>query len=424
MPDTAGTSTGAGRSRPDGRAPWLPAPDTVRRTAAVGLGAAVAVLVGVDGSPGWQVARVAAVAAWTVLVVVVVERDGWGTPLGAATGAVGLAVTVGFAPHLLRGGLTTTSAATAVLGVSSVVLLVSSTRSLLRGRRLPWRLVGWAAALLGSVLAVLVVAPAVLATNVAPTELGETPEGRGLRALDVTITTADGVDLAGWYVPSTDGAAVVLRHGAGSTRSDVLDQAEVLARHGYGVLMLDARGHGASGGRAMDFGWYGDADIAAGTSFLAQRADVEPGRIGLVGMSMGGEEAIGAAGSDPRVRAVVAEGATARTASDKDWLSDEHGVRGALQEQIERLQYGLTDLLTSASPPRSLRGAVEASDARFLLVAAGEVADETASARHIASGAPDRVEVWTVPGASHTGGLATAPQEWARRVVGFLDAHL
>jgi hypothetical protein len=29
--------------------------------------------------------------------------------------------------------------------------------------------------------------------------------------------------------------------------------------------MLDARGHGESGGRAMDFGWFGDADIAAAT---------------------------------------------------------------------------------------------------------------------------------------------------------------
>ena len=55
--------------------------------------------------------------------------------------------------------------------------------------------------------------------------------------------------LAGWYAPSRNGAAVVLLHGAGSTRSNVLDEAVVLAEHGYGVLMLDARGHGESAGR-------------------------------------------------------------------------------------------------------------------------------------------------------------------------------
>ena len=51
---------------------------------------------------------------------------------------------------------------------------------------------------------------------------------------------------------------------------------------------------------------------------------------------MGGEEAIGASASNDLIRAVVAEGATARTAADKGWLSDEYGLRGVLQEQIER----------------------------------------------------------------------------------------
>ena len=38
--------------------------------------------------------------------------------------------------------------------------------------------------------------------------------------------------------------------------------------------------------------------------------------------------------------------------------------------------------------------------------------------------APSRVEVWTVPGAGHTGGLTTDPAEWEDRVVGFLEQHL
>ena len=107
-------------------------------------------------------------------------------------------------------------------------------------------------------------------------------------------------------------AAVVLLHGAGSTRSSVLDHAVVLANHGYGVLLFDARGHGRSGGRAMDFGWYGDKDVTAAVSFLQTRPDVDDDLIAAVGLSMGGEEAIGAAASDRRIRAVVAEGATHR----------------------------------------------------------------------------------------------------------------
>ena len=115
-------------------------------------------------------------------------------------------------------------------------------------------------------LVTFVVGPAVAATNVPRPEIGATPASAGLAYQDVTLTTADGVRLAGWYVPSSNGAAVVLRHGAGSTRSNVLPEAEVLARHGFGVLLVDARGHGQSDGRAMDFGWHGDADIDAANS--------------------------------------------------------------------------------------------------------------------------------------------------------------
>ena len=49
---------------------------------------------------------------------------------------------------------------------------------------------------------------------------------------NVRLRTGDGVSLAGWYVPSVNRAAVVLLHGAGSTRSNVLPQAAVLAPPG------------------------------------------------------------------------------------------------------------------------------------------------------------------------------------------------
>ena len=184
------------------------------------------------------------------------------------------------------------------------------------------------------------------------------------------MTTDDGVRLAGWYLPSTNRAAVVLLHGAGSTRSDVLDEAAVLAAHGFGVLMIDARGHGDSDGRAMDFGWHGDADIAAATGYLADRPRRRPTahrRGGHVDGWRGGASA--PAATNRLIRAVVAEGATARSAADEAWLSDEFGVRGLVQEQLERLQDVVTDALTDASVPTSMREAVETSgDTRYLLI--------------------------------------------------------
>jgi fermentation-respiration switch protein FrsA (DUF1100 family) len=343
--------------------------------------------------------------------------------VGVAAGALLVATGVGLVPHLLE--RTPLGVVAVVLAVGGLVLVVLGSRRLLRGRRRSMQVGGGVVVGLLVAVTAWLVAPSIAATNVPPSDLGAVPLDRGLAANDVVVTTADGVRLAGWFLPSGNGAAVVVLHGAGSTRSDVLDQAAVIHRHGYGVLMIDARGHGESTGRAMDFGWYGDLDITAATGYLAGQDEIDPARIGVVGMSMGGEEAIGATAADPLISAVVAEGATGRTAADKAWLSDEYGWRGALQEQIEKAQFWVTDYLTTAAPPTALRSAIAGSDdTPFLLIAAGDVGDETAAATYMASAAPDRVTVWTVDGASHTGGLDTAPDDWEDRVIGFLDHHL
>jgi dienelactone hydrolase len=401
-------------------------PRPLEFAAALG-GVALATLVGLDGSPSWQVIRVVGVGAATALVVAALARGPtrWRGRLAALVGVPAIGIAVGFAPHWAKGGPVPVQLAAAALGIAGVMLAIGGTAVATRDRRW-WRRVGAGLAMAVAVVMVtFVVGQAVAATNVPRPGIGATPVSVGLEYADVAIRTADGVDLAAWYVPSTNRAAVVLVHGAGSTRSNVLSEAAVLAEAGFGVLMVDARGHGDSDGRAMDFGWHGDADVAAATAFLGTRPDVDRDRIGAVGMSMGGEVAIGASGTNGLIRAVVAEGASARNATDHAWLSDRYGVRGELQEQIQWVQDRVTDVLTSASVPTSLRAAVESShDTRYLLITAGDVAAEGHSAAHVAAGAPGRVQVWTVADAGHTDGLATDPDEWADRVVRFLSETL
>lgn len=345
--------------------------------------------------------------------------------LFVVVGSVLAAAGVGLVPHLIDNGLTLMSLVAIGILLPGVALVGAGAVSALRGRRRLVAVAGGAVVVFVLGATVSIVAPGVAATNVPPTEITSTPATVGLDYESVTLTTADGVELAAWVVPGTNRSGVLVLHGAGSTRCDVLDQAAVLARSGYTVVLIDARGHGDSGGTAMDFGWYGDLDIAAGTDLLASRPEVDPGRIGVVGFSMGGEEAIGAAASDPRLRAVVAEGATARRAADKAWLSDVYGWRGWLQEQVERVQDGITDYLTETSPPTALRSAVaRAPGSRFLLITAGNVDDEGHAASHLRAAAGERVTVWTVDGADHTGGYDTRPDDWQRRVVEFLDETL
>jgi fermentation-respiration switch protein FrsA (DUF1100 family) len=345
--------------------------------------------------------------------------------LAVLAGAVCLAVGIGLAPHLVKDGLTAISLGSLLATLAGLTLLVLGVRVVWRRGRLAGRLVVVPLVVVLVAAAALTLGQAVAATVVPLAPVGaQTPAGVGLTYENVIASTDDGVRLAGWYVPSTNGAAVVLCHGAGSTRSSVLAQAAVLARRGYGVLMVDARGHGGSGGRAMDFGWYGDLDIRAAVDVLTRRPDVKDGRIGVVGLSMGGEEAIGALGADDRIRAVVAEGATNRVAGDKAWLSDALGLRGWLQEQLDRLTYGATDLLTPASPPPTLRSSAAVAAPRpVLLIASADSFEEAGAARFIAAGSPASVTVWLAPG-GHTGALAAAPTEWGGRVGAFLDGAL
>jgi pimeloyl-ACP methyl ester carboxylesterase len=354
-----------------------------------------------------------------------IEHPRLAAAVALAVGMVAVAAGAGIGiRHLQKTGLTLET----VIGLT---LLVVGLMLLGYAATVAWKaLHGWWRLTLVPVAVVVLqvvfsAAVAVMYAVVPPIALGAgTPADEGLDYRDVTFTTSDGVELSAWFVPSRNGAAVVLKHGAGSTRTETIRHAGVLAGHGYGVLMMDARGHGRSGGAGMDIGWYGDEDTTAAVTFLSRQDGVVPTRIGVVGLSMGGEEAIGVAAVDPRIRAVVAEGATGRTAADNDDIRADDAA-STLERTVERFTYGLTDLLTAASPPASLRSSVAAAgDTEFLLVVAGTVEREALAAASMRSVDPQRVEVWTVPGAAHVQGLGAAPDEWERRVVGFLDTQL
>ena len=86
----------------------------------------------------------------------------------------------------------------------------------------------------------------------------------------------DGRKLSAWYVPSRNGAAVLLSHGSGGSRGRIPAHVRMLARHGYGVLALDNPGNGESEGHSNGLGDNAQPAIAAGLDYLARRPDVEP----------------------------------------------------------------------------------------------------------------------------------------------------
>jgi dienelactone hydrolase len=251
----------------------------------------------------------------------------------------------------------------------------------------------------------------------AASEVGPPPNGFEAIALQ----TEDGIPLTVWYAPPAraGGAAIILLHGASGSRQDVRPYAEMLARNGYGVLALDARGHGQSGGRTNRLGWQGTRDVRAAVNYLGQQG-IE--RIGGLGLSMGGEMMLGAASEAPKLSAIVADGATRRSTEELIALPSEQPL---VRNFTARVMYAVVRLLGGEPPPKPLLASmIEAGDASFLLIAAGEDEQEVAFNRLFAKTLGSRAELWIATGVEHTGAYAGYPDDYEARVVGFFDREL
>jgi hypothetical protein len=238
----------------------------------------------------------------------------------------------------------------------------------------------------------------------------------------VTLETSDGLKLAGWYVPSQNGAAVIAFPG----RSSPVEHARMLARNGYGVLMLDMRGQGESEGDANAFGWGSAKDLDAAVAFLEARPDVEPGRIGGLGLSVGGELLLEAAAENGAFQAVVSEGAGLRSVRETLARDGVSPLFVWLQLPNEAVLTAATAVLSGDGPPPSLeRLAGEIAPRPVLFIYGGEgQGAEIALTPAYYEAAGDPKTLWEIPEAGHTSGIDARPQEYEDRVIGFFDDAL
>jgi len=338
-------------------------------------------------------------------------------------GALGVAVAIPSVYYLTKGiasgdtvtGLLALAAGAGLLLSGPVTLWRHRRRGGSRRRRYLLRAL---TALAGVVLAFLLVWVVVFPVGFSYiyTHTGRTPvtPELGVPAEKVTVTTSDSLDLVAWYVPSENGAAVVVYPGA--TR---VDEARTLIRHGYGVLLLEPRGQGGSEGDVVR--WAGDLDLLAGAAFLQSRPDVDPGRIGGFGFSIGGEQLLEAGAQSEAFAAVVSEGAGERVGE-----VDVSGPERLLTEPAMAVMTGAVTVFSNHGPPPPIvdRIGLIAPRPVFLIYAdPGMGGESTRQPKyHAAAGEPKAI--WKVPGAGHTGGLDAAPAEYERRVVGFFDESL
>jgi len=146
-------------------------------------------------------------------------------------------------------------------------------------------------------------AEALMADTGAPTT---TPKDVGLQFSDVVIATEDGVNLAGWFIPSGQArVTIVFCRGAEGNIGLWLDMIKRLHGLNYNVLAFDYRGAGLSGGSASFLAV--EKDIAAAVNHAKQSFGKAASRVGILGVSIGAAVGINVAAELEAVDAIVAD---------------------------------------------------------------------------------------------------------------------
>ena len=257
--------------------------------------------------------------------------------------------------------------------------------------------------------------------------LWRTPETVGLPSETVRFQATDGYHLEGWKIPVDHSRPwILLCHGAGSNRADLLEIAAGLHAAGFNLLLFDFRGHGGSRGWTTSFGWQERHDLKGALAWLGRQPEIPSNPYGVYGISMGASVALMVAAQDERLGAVAADGPyTTLDASLGQHLALLYPVLPHLPFlwlllATYRMRFGV-------SPRRvSPQAAVAAVSPRSLLLIQGGQDRRTPleGARTLYAAAGDPKDLMVVEEAGHLEAYAVNPEVYLKRLVQFFEASL
>jgi len=231
---------------------------------------------------------------------------------------------------------------------------------------------------------------------------------------------SEGLRLRTWTRRGSDARpAVVIVHGLGDSLESYVDRADVLARRGHTVLLVDLRAHGASEGRYTTLGGHEREDVRAAMDALRKEGRAREGLV-LMGHSMGSVAVLRAAAGQPDVRAVIAEApydSYRENVFHHAWLLYRLPrwvpiipITIAIAEWRAGFRADDVDAVkASASFTAPLLAIADGADARMPEEVVRRVSDAHAGPH----------QLWVAPGADHVGAILH-PDYW-RVVLSFLD---
>jgi len=238
------------------------------------------------------------------------------------------------------------------------------------------------------------------------------------------------VGLAGWYIPAATGAdpsasTVVIAHGWGSNKSNMLDRAAIL-HDAYNLLLFDFRNHGQSSAAPTTQGVREAQDLRAMLDWLEREKG--PASIAVLGVSMGAASALAEADRDDRVDAVITDSVHATLANAAQARLDRSGYPLSMPGSWAILLGALMrtgEDVSAVDPVQS----VERLDERPLLIihagADGSIGrDDAELLRAAAEEAGSPTELHVCPDAEHSRANETCAEDYAAWVLGFLERVL
>jgi uncharacterized protein len=124
---------------------------------------------------------------------------------------------------------------------------------------------------------------------------------------DVRIQSPAGYELFALYLPLENSQkTIILNHGITMGLYQMMVFAAIFRSRGFNVLVYDLRNHGRSGGKNTTFGFYEKHDLKAVVDWAFDQ--LQPGgKVGTMGISLGGGTVLQHAAIDPRLSFVIAD---------------------------------------------------------------------------------------------------------------------
>ncbi len=230
-----------------------------------------------------------------------------------------------------------------------------------------------------------------------------TPADLGVSFREVRFPTASGRALYGWWIPGgADGPrpVVVLVHGWGRNAERMLPYVPMLHPLGVHLLAFDARHHGLSDEDGYSSMLKVSEDVRAAVDFALAQEGVDPGRVAVLGLSIGGAGTIHASAHDRRIRAVATAGAFADP-RDAMVPPGRWGflLTPALPLSFRFIEWRIGARFAAIAPEVVIARAA----ARFLIVHGdADAVVPVAHAHRLARAAGERAELWIMSGRGHS----------------------